>query len=390
VNLATLVNLADVETAARRRLPRLVWDVIAGGAGNEETLRRNREAFSAIALRPRSVVDVQKRDLSTTVFGQRIALPIMLAPTGFNRMAHRDAEVAAARAANGAGTVFTLGTITTFTPEQVAAAAPGPMWFQLYVRPTRDETETLIARAARSGFSGLVVTVDTAITGIRERDIRNGMTVPLRITPRLIAQAAMRPRWAFDFVRGGSGRGTQGYGDVFRTVRTVSALIKSSARQVTEADLRWIRGQWKGPLLVKGILRGDDCDRLLATGIDGIVVSNHGGRQLDSVPATIQALPEVVDAVGGRAQVFVDGGFRRGVDVAKALALGARAVLIGRPYVYGLAIGGEAGVARVIEILGEEFNHTLALLGCTSPSDLDRSFVALERILVPATEIAKR
>jgi isopentenyl diphosphate isomerase/L-lactate dehydrogenase-like FMN-dependent dehydrogenase len=390
VNLGALVNLADVEAAARRRLPRLVWDVIAGGSGNEETLRRNREAFGAIALRPRALADVQKRDLSTTVFGQRIALPVMLAPTGFNRMAHRDAELAAARAANRAGTIFTLGTITTFTPEQVAAAAPGPLWFQLYLRSTRDETEALIARAAQSGFKALVVTVDTAITGIRERDIRNGMTVPLRITPRLIAQAAMRPAWAFDFVRGGSGRGTQGYGDIFRTVRTVSTLISSSARQVTEADMKWIRERWKGPLLVKGILRGDDCDRLLATGIDGIIVSNHGGRQLDSVPATIQALPEVVDAARGRAEVFVDGGFRRGVDVAKALALGARAVLIGRPYIFGLAVGGEAGVARVIQILSEELNHTLALLGCTSPSDLDRSFVAMERVLVPATDVAAR
>lgn len=382
-DLARLLNVADVEHAARRRLPGIVWDVIAGGAGDEITLRMNRDALARVSLRPRALADVRQRDLSTTVLGQRVSMPVLLAPTGFNRMAHREAEIAAARAASGAGTVFTLGTVTTFTPEDVARATSGPKWFQLYLRSGRDETEALLQRAAAAGYLALVVTVDTALTGIRERDLRNQLTVPLRITPRLIAQAATRPQWALDFAFGGSGRGSQGYGDLLRSIRTVGTLIKQSARQVTEGDLRWLRSRWKGPLLVKGILRGEDCERLLHIGVDGIVVSNHGGRQLDSVPATIDALPEIVDAVNGRAEVFVDGGFRRGVDVAKALAIGARAVLVGRPYIYGLAVAGEAGVRRVLEMFAAELDHTLALLGCARPSELDRSFVGVVRTITP-------
>jgi isopentenyl diphosphate isomerase/L-lactate dehydrogenase-like FMN-dependent dehydrogenase len=382
-DLSRLISLADVERAAQRRLPRLVWDVIAGGSGDEVTLRRNRDAFDSIALRPRALADVHTRDLSTTIFGERIAVPVLLAPTGFNRMAHRDAELAAARAAGRHGTVFTLGTITTFTPEQVAAAAPGPLWFQLYMQSDRAATEALVQRAERAGFSALVVTIDTAMPGIRERDLRNRLTVPLKITPRLIAQAATRPAWAIDFALGGSGRGAQGYGDMLRSIRSVGVLIKSSARQVTESDIQWLRGRWKGPLLVKGVLRGEDCDRIIAAGVDGIIVSNHGGRQLDSTPATIRALPEVLEAVAGRAEVLVDGGFRRGVDIAKALALGARAVLIGRPYIYGLAIGGEGGVHRVLEILTGELDHTFALLGCSGTRDIDRSYVAIDRAFAP-------
>jgi isopentenyl diphosphate isomerase/L-lactate dehydrogenase-like FMN-dependent dehydrogenase len=384
-DLAGLINVADFERAARRRLPRMIWDVIAGGGGDEVTLRRNRAALDAVALRPRALVDVRQRDIGVDVFGQRVALPVLLAPTGFNRMAHRDAEIGAGLGAASAGTIFTLGTVSTYTPDEVAERCSGPLWFQLYVRPSREETDLLLARVDPSRYSALVVTIDTAMTGIRERDARNGMTVPLRITPRLIAQAATRPAWALDFLRGGVGRGGQGYGETRRHVRRVGELIRSSARQVTEDDMRWLRSRWKGPLLVKGVLRGDDCERLLQLGIDGIVVSNHGGRQLDSVPATIDALPEVVQAVAGRAEVFVDGGFRRGVDVVKALALGARAVLIGRPYVYGLAVGGQRGVERVLDIFAAEISHTFALLGCTRVSELDPSFVAMERVLVPGS-----
>jgi isopentenyl diphosphate isomerase/L-lactate dehydrogenase-like FMN-dependent dehydrogenase len=258
------------------------------------------------------------------------------------------------------------------------------------MRLSQLETEDLLTRAQRTGFRALAVTIDTALTGLRERDQRNRLTVPLRITPRLMAQVALRPAWAIDFVRGGAGRGAQGYGEMRRTLKTLGERIQATNYPVTVEDLRWLRAHWKGPLLVKGVLRGDDCARLLAAGVDGIIVSNHGGRQLDSVPATIQALPEVVEAVGGRAEVFVDGGFRRGTDVAKALALGARAVLIGRPYLYGLAAGGQPGVERVLEIFHAELSHTLALLGCTRPQDLDRSFVAIERELVPFSALAER
>jgi isopentenyl diphosphate isomerase/L-lactate dehydrogenase-like FMN-dependent dehydrogenase len=354
----------DFERAARRRLPRAVFDLIAGGAADETTLRRNRSAFHRFTLRPRALVDVSQRETSTTVLGHRVSMPLLLGPAGYARAAHPGAELAVARAAGRAGTVYALSTASSYALEDVAAAASGPTWFQLYLRPSQDATEALVDRAEKAGFPVLCATIDTAVRGLRERDTRNGLTIPFRMTPRLVAQAALRPAWTFDFVRQGAMKGAETLGEV--------------GRCVTLADLHWLRDRWRGPLVVKGILRAEECRKVLDCGVDGIVVSNHGGRQLDCTPATLDVLPEVVKAVAGRAEIFVDGGFRRGTDVVKALALGARACLVGRPYLYGLAVGGEEGVARLLEILRHEIDQTMALLGCPSVASIDSDVLRSE------------
>jgi isopentenyl diphosphate isomerase/L-lactate dehydrogenase-like FMN-dependent dehydrogenase len=293
-------------------------------------------------------------------------------------MAHRQAELAVARAAGEAGIAFALSTISSYPFEEVAGAATGPRWFQLYPAVFEGKLAETLGRVKEAGFYALCVTVDSAVSGIRERDVRNNITIPLRLTPRLMFEVARRPRWATDFLRGGVGQGSQGMGP--RRVSYADALktTQLSARPVTLDEIAEIRRLWSGPLVVKGILRGEDCPALLNLGVDGIVVSNHGGRFLDTVPATISVLPHVVDAVNGKAEVFIDGGIRRGVDVVKALALGAHACLIGRPYLYGLTVGGQAGVARVIDILRMEIDRTLALVGCRHPLELDRSHVGSE------------
>lgn len=379
------VNVDDFRRAARRRLPRIAFDAIDGGAGDEVTLRRNRAAFDDLALRPRALAPVARRDLSTTVLGEAVSLPVLLGPTGFARMAHRDAELAAARAAAAAGTVYALSTVASHEPEAVARAADGPQWFQLYPPGDREACAALIARVAAAGYRALVVTVDNAVGGLRERDRRHRLAVPLRITPRLVLHGATRPRWSLDYLRGGVGRGAQGMGALFyaergthhptRSLAEAGRAMAGAARAITPEELHFIRESWDGPLLVKGILRGEECRMLLDLGVDGIVVSNHGGRQLDGVLATIEALPEVVRAVDGEAEVLLDGGIRRGTDVVKALALGARAVLVGRPYLFGLAAAGEAGVRGVIEVLRAEVDQTMALVGCSSVADIDPSAV---------------
>lgn len=372
-----LCNLIDYESAARRRLPKAVFDVIAGGAGDEITLARNRAAFADLALRPRALADVGARELASTVLGAPVSMPVMLDPCGYARMAHRDAEIAVARAAAQAGTIYALSTISSVPLELVAAATDAPKWFQLYPPADRSDCAALIARAKSAGFYALCVTIDGALAGLRERDRRNHLTVPLQLSPRLLLEGASRPGWALDFLRGGAGRGDQGFGAMSRpqSLRKAGAAIAATARAITAEEIGFIRQQWDGPLIVKGIQRGDECDLLLSLGVDGIVVSNHGGRQLDGVRASIETLPEVIDAVGGRAEVFLDGGVRRGTDVFKALALGARAILIGRPYLYGLAVAGEAGVRQVLEMLRFELDQTLALAGCARIAEIDQSAV---------------
>lgn len=371
--LDRLYNIDDVEALAYRRLPRPIYDVIAGGAGDEVTLRTNREALDALRLRPRVLTDVSTRDLETVALGETVSMPVMLAPVGFQRMLHRDAEVASARAAAAQGTIFACNTISTFSLEEVAASSSGTKWFQLYLPADREEAEDLVARVEAAGYAVMCLTVDTAVPGLRERDRRHRVTQPLTIGPGLVLAASRRPRWSIDFLRGGAGRRPA---RLPMTVDAAGRAVAKTARPVTLEDLEWLRSRWKGSLVVKGVLRGDDCARLLDRGVDGLVVSNHGGRQLDSAMASIEALPEVVDAVAGRAEVFVDGGFRRGTDVVKALALGARAVLIGKAFLYGLAVGGQPGVERVLDIFRTELDTALGLLGCASVRDLDRSFVA--------------
>ncbi|SFP21746.1 alpha-hydroxy-acid oxidizing protein [Actinomadura madurae] len=381
MGLERLINLADIERAARRRLPRPIFDIIAGGAGDEVSLRANQVAYERIRLRPRALVDVSRRDVATTVLGKPVSMPVLLDPAGYQRMASSEAELAVARAAGAMGTGFALSTVSSYPLETVAQLATGPKWFQLYLPPgDASETAELVDRAAAAGYDALCLTVDTTMRALRERDVRNRFSLPLKMTPRLLAAGAVRPRWSLDFLRGSVGRGTAaGFSQKMLSIKAAGSALSSTMRPVTEADFKLVRERWSGPLVIKGILRGDEAARMIEMGADGVVVSNHGGRQLDGVPATIEALPEIVDAVGDRGEVFIDGGVRRGTDVVKALAIGARAVLVGRPYVYGLAIGGEAGVRRVLQILHDETENAMGLLGCRSIDELSRDCVRVPR-----------
>jgi isopentenyl diphosphate isomerase/L-lactate dehydrogenase-like FMN-dependent dehydrogenase len=372
-------TVEDVRRAARRRLPRLAFDFIDGGADAELSLRGNVEAFERRTLRPRQLVGVETRDLSTTVLGVPVRMPVMIAPTGMSRVAGRGGDIAGARAAGRAGTVFSLSTMSSDSIEEVAAAAPGPLWFQLYLWRQRDVAERLIDRAQAAGYRALVVTVDVPLVGNRVRDLHNGFKMPPRIEPRTALDVLRHPRWLAQVPSA----------IVFRNLVDSSAdtapgpmahakLINDllSNPGATWDDLDWLRDRWSGPLAIKGILTAEDAERAVQAGVDGIVVSNHGGRQLDGVAATLDALEEVVDAVGDRAEVLLDGGVRRGTDVLKALALGARACLIGRPWLFGLAAGGEQGVFTVLDILRSEIDRALALLGRPSIAELDGSAVA--------------
>ncbi len=387
------INVEDFRNLARRRLPRAVFDALEGGAGDEVSLRRNRTAFDRIEFRPRPLADVAKRDLSTTVFGERLSIPIMLAPTGAGRLARSSAEIAVARAAARADVVYMQSTVAAFPLEDVAACSTGTLWYQLYLPPNRAEVGNLVRRIAAAGYRALAITIDTPVLGNRERDTRNKlMSRPPH--PKMLLQGAGKPAWAtdfirgkFDFMRGQFGAGRPG-GPSRLSLNQTRATLESSSDCVTWEDVERIRSLWEGPLLLKGLMRGDECDRLVELGVDGVVVSNHGGRQLDGVPATIDILPEVVDAAARRLTVLLDGGVRRGNDVTKALALGAAGVFVGRPYLYGLAAGGEDGVLRVIELLRVEFDRAMALLGAATVADLDRSLVSGVRIpstLSPST-----
>ena len=375
-----VVNIADLRLLAERRLPRAVFDYIDGGADAEVTLRENCRVYDDVILRPRNAVAIPQCDLRVTVLGQRLELPFLLAPVGSSRMFYPRGEEAAARAAGAAGTAYILSTLSGCKLEDVKAATSGPVWYQLYLVGGRDVASAAIARARTAGYSALAVTIDTAVSGLRERDARNGTKELLgsSLASKLpfLSQFLARPRWLAGFLSDGGlmsfpnvvlpGQGPMPYADV------AAALEQST---VAWADLSWIREVWKGPIVIKGVLTGDDARRALDEGAEAIVVSNHGGRQLDGVSATLRALPEVVGAANGRAEVLLDGGIRRGSDVVKALCLGARAVLCGRAYAYGLGAGGEAGVTRAIHILRTDLIRTLRLLGCASVGALDRSYV---------------
>jgi len=375
-----VVNIEDLRRLARRRLPKVVFDYVDGGAEGEVTLRENRRAFDTVTFRPRHAVGSTECDLRTTVLGTQLALPALLAPVGYSRLMHPAGEPGAARAATAAGTAYILSTISGHALEDVKAACSGPVWYQVYLVGGRDVATTAIERARIAGFSALVVTIDTAVAGLRERDHRNGITELLSgsLLAKLpfLPQLFSHPRWLASFLLDGGvpalpnvvlpGRGPMPLIDV------TTALAQAA---VAWQDLRWLREAWSGPIVVKGVLTGDDARRAVDAGAAGVVVSNHGGRQLDGVPASLRALPEVVTAVNGQAEVLMDGGIRRGSDIVKAICLGARAVLVGRAYAYGLAAAGEAGVARALEILQADMERTLRLLGCPSIGGLDRSFV---------------
>jgi len=377
-----VINIEDLRELARRRIPQVVFDYLDGGADGEVTLRENCRVFDDVIFRPRQAVQLAECNLATRVLNFDLTFPAILAPVGYSRMMHPGGEVAASSAAGDAGTIYTLSTVSGHKLESVRAASKGPVWYQLYLVGGREVAEAALTRAQKSGFSALVVTVDTAVAGNRERDIRNGMKQLLggSVFSKLpyLFQFLERPGWlAQYFLDGGRpqlenivipGKGPMelvGVGDAL------------SRAVVTWEDFRWIRDVWKGPIVTKGVLTAEDALKAVDVGSAGVVVSNHGARQLDTVSSTLRALPEVVKAVGGQIEVLMDGGIRRGADIAKALCLGAKAVLIGRAYAYGMAAAGQLGVARALQILREDFDRTLRLLGCPSAADLDKSYITL-------------
>jgi isopentenyl diphosphate isomerase/L-lactate dehydrogenase-like FMN-dependent dehydrogenase len=381
-----VVNIGDLRRMAKSRLPRVVFDYIDGAAEGEVTLRDNRRVFEMLTFRPRHAVAVSNCQLGTTVLGQRIDLPFILAPVGSSRMFWPRGEEVAAREAARAGTTYILSTLSGCRMEDVAKASDRHVWYQLYLLGGREAARAAIGRAKAAGFSALVVTIDTPVAGLRERDVRNGskalladsLAVKLRYLPQFFA----KPKWLMDFFADGGlmsfpnvvvpGQGPLPYADV-------SVALEETV--VTWKDLEWIKAEWGGPVIVKGVLTAQDARRSVDHGAQAIVVSNHGGRQLDGVSATLRVLPEIVAAVNGQAEVLLDGGIRRGTDVVKALCLGARAVLVGRAYAYGLGAAGGPGVARAIEILRSDVARTMKLLGVASVAELDSSYVDVSTIL---------
>lgn len=356
--LANAVNLSELEELARSALQPMAYDYYSSGANDEITLRENEQAYRRLQLMPRMLVDCSKIDTSTVVMGQRVSMPVLIAPTAFQRLAHPDGEVATARAAGRAGTIMTLSTLSTSSIEEVAKVASSPLWFQLYVYRDRAITRSLVARAESAGYTALVLTVDSPRLGRRERDVRNRFQLPekLCIANLELDKLASMPKNADD--------------------SSLSAYIASLYdRSLTWKDLEWFKSITKMPVLVKGILRSDDAKRAIEYGADGIIVSNHGGRQLDTVPATISVLEEIVEAAGKKVEVLVDGGVRRGTDVIKALALGAKAVLLGRSVLWGLTLGGEDGVVDVLEMMRQELELAMTLSGTPTLDDVTRDLV---------------
>src|SRR5438477_9558685 len=387
-----VLNIEDLRRAAKRRLPRAVFDYIDGGADAEWTLRENSRAFDDVTFRPRSAVATASVDLRTTVLGATLELPFLLAPVDSSRLFYPRGEEVAARAAGEAGTIYTLSTLSGCAVRDVKAATRGPVWYQLYLIGGRDVAAGAIERAKNCGCSALVVTVDTPVAGMRERDVRNGVRelvsgAPFAMFP-YVFQFLARPRWFAAYLRDG---GLMSFPNIVlkdgpMPYADVGAALEQS--MVSWSDFKWIREIWQGPIIVKGVHTADDARQAIDHGAAAIVVSNHGGRQLDGVAPTLRVLPEVIAAIGGQAEVLLDGGIRRGSDVVKALCVGARAVLIGRAYAYGLGAGGPAGVTRAIDILRTDVVRTLKLLGCASVADLDRSYVDVSRCDASPQEVA--
>ncbi|MBB3934250.1 alpha-hydroxy acid oxidase [Aureimonas phyllosphaerae] len=385
---ARFVNVEDARRIARRRLPKIFFDYIDGGSSAEATLASSTGDFANLRLEQRVLAGLRPRDLSSEFLGQRNRLPFMLGPVGFLGLFAGHGEILAAKAAHAAGIPACLSNFSIASLDDLRrAGCDGPLQFQLYVLKDRGLAEEFVAAAERAGVETLHLTVDTAVTGIRERDARNGFRAATRITPRMGFGMALRPAWAFDMLRTGKPgvgavRGRAEFGaNILAQAATLSRLIDPA---LSWDDVDWLRGRWRGRLSIKGILHPGDARRAKAAGADAIVVSNHGGRQLDGARSTISALPSIVDAADGL-EVLLDGGVRRGTDIVKAIALGASGVLLGRAYVWGVAAGGEAGAARVIQLLSDEIDVTLGLMGLSSIDELK----ALGRdALVPPSEVA--
>ena len=377
--MKNMTCIEDLRQAARRRVPRAFYEYADGGSYAEQTLNANRKDLEGINLRQRVLVDVSNRSTATTILGEPVSLPLALAPIGLCGMQHGDGEILACRAAHAAGIPFTLSTMSICSIEDVAASVDKPFWFQLYVMKDRGFVRSLIERAAAVKCSALVLTVDLQVLGQRHRDIKNGMTVPPQWRLGNIVDMASKPVWLLSVARGKR----RTFGNIAGHVRgmeNVNSLSHWIAGQFDETlswkDVEWIADQWQGKLILKGILDVDDARMAAKTGAAALVVSNHGGRQLDGAPSSIAALPPIVEAVGSSIEILFDGGIRSGQDVMRAIALGARACLSGRAYVYGLGAGGQAGVTRAIEIIRNELNVSMALTGVKSIGEIDRRVIA--------------
>jgi L-lactate dehydrogenase (cytochrome) len=366
-------TIGDLRSIAERRAPRAVFDYVDGGAGDELSLARSRRAFGRVEFHPGVLRDVSSVSPSTTILGEEASLPLVLAPTGFSRMMHHSGERAAAAAAARAGVPYALSTMGTTSPEDVIAVEPaGSRWFQLYLWRDRSRSEALIDRVAEAGFRTLVLTVDVPVVGDRRRDVRNGLTIPPALQLRTFVDGALHPRWWFDFLTTEPIR----FAALAEEGETLQDMIgRTFDPAVTMDDVSWLRSRWDGTLVVKGVMRADDAREIASRGVDGLIVSNHGGRQLDRSVTPLDVLPRIVDAVGGQVDVLLDGGVRSGADVIAAVGLGAKAASIGRAYLYGLMAGGEKGVDRALSILREDIVRTMQLLGARSLHELDTSMV---------------
>jgi L-lactate dehydrogenase (cytochrome) len=374
-SIARARNIADLRRMARERLPRMVFDYIDGGADDEVTLARNVSRFRDIELIWEALKDVDKIDTSTAIMGAPSASPFFISPTATSRLFHpRAGELAVARAAHAAGVPYACSTLASASVEDIAAVNPGPKWFQVYVWRDRELVKEVLARARAAGFSAIILTVDVPVVGNRERDGANDFTVPPKVTWRTATQALGAPGYLWDLATTSEIRPAN-----FTHIRMNTGLIDfinaQFDRAVTWDDVRWLRETWDGKLAIKGIATPEDAQRCVSIGADAVWVSNHGGRQLDSAPASIDTLPAIADAVAGKVEIILDGGVRRGSDVVKAMALGANAVAIGRAYLYGLAAGGEAGVRRALDIIDSEVRRTMALCGRTRLSALSRDLI---------------
>jgi L-lactate dehydrogenase (cytochrome) len=390
--LSQILNYEDARTRARSVLPRSLFDYVDGGAEGEVTLRRNRAAFEEIALSPRMGQWSAETSLATTVVGREIAIPVLTAPCGGMRVVHPEGDLGVARAAAAAGTVFIGSSASGYSLEEIAQVQ-GPKWFQLYRMTGRPLMERLVLRAQRAGYEALVITMDTQVPGLREKDTRNKFTLSrrpdLRTALRLAPQVATRPQWTWHFVNSGMpyvlANTADAETDKPALPLTEMARTRLEPNSPTWGDIAWVRQNWAGPILIKGILTADDARRAVDVGAQGVIVSNHGGRQLDCTPATIDVLPAIAAAVGHELDVLLDSGVRRGSDVVKALALGAKAVLVGRLAVYGLAAGGSAGVAYTLNLLRTDMLRTLRLMGCADVKELDEQWIAAYRATASAS-----
>ena len=374
--MKSVLTIAEMKTLARRRVPKMFFDYADSGAWTESTYRANEDDFSRIKLRQRVLVDMTGRSLASEMVGEKVTMPVALAPTGLTGMQHADGEMLAARAAEEFGVPFTLSTMSICSIEDVKSVTKKPFWFQLYVMKDRDFVENLIGRAKAAGCSALVLTLDLQILGQRHKDLRNGLSAPPKWTPKHVWQMATRPGWCMGML--GTQRRT--FRNIAGHAKNVSDLSSLSAwtaeqfdPQLSWKDVEWIRQRWDGKLILKGINDVEDAVAAAGSGADAIIVSNHGGRQLDGAVSSISMLPKVIDAVGDKIEIHVDGGIRSGQDVLKAIAYGARGTYIGRPFLYGLGAGGKAGVTRVLEIIRKELDITMALCGKRDIKDIDRS-----------------